>query len=181
MLGTTVDGVSIDTPSTLVSVSESGGLRGNGKSVPPPPPPPTDVEVTTGGSMRWVILAIAIGALAVTDADGDAGDGAILVAAATNPSLCCISQIFKCDRRVKSSSSFWNFGGGPDAFQKKNRLLGHYTTCALSEWISFSMAFLTASRASTSECSRSVRSAFLLRHLRKASAQSQVPGHRCPI
>ena len=49
MLGTTVDGVSIDTPSTFVSVSESGSLRGSG----------IDVEVTTGGSMRWVILAAA--------------------------------------------------------------------------------------------------------------------------
>ena len=99
MLGTTVDGVSIDTPSTLLSVSDSGGLRGNGNSALPPPPP-TDVEVTTGGSMRWVILAI--GAVA----DGEAGGASVSAAVATTSSLCCISQIFKWDRRAKSSSSF---------------------------------------------------------------------------
>ena len=156
MLGTTVDGVSMDTPSTFDSVSDSGTLRGKG----------SDVDVTTGGSMRWVILAI--GAVAVAHVDMDARDGVVLAAAAaTVSSLCCISQIFKCDRRVKSSSSFCNFGVRPDAVQKKNIVgsLGHYDTCALRDWISLSMAFLTASRASTSDCSRLVRSAFLLRHL----------------
>ena len=54
------------------------------------------------------------------------------------------------------------------------------STCALSDWISFSMAFLTASRASTSDCSRFVRSAFLLRHLWKASVHNvwYIPGQR---
>ena len=96
MFGTTVEGVSIDTPSTLVSVSESGGLRGTGSKAPA-----DGDDVTTGGSMRCVILAAGAAV---------AGDGSSFVAVLPS-SRCCISQIFKCDRRANSSCSFWNFLG----------------------------------------------------------------------
>ena len=78
MLGTTVDGVSMDTPSTLVSVSDSGGLRGRD----------TDVEVTTGGSMRWVILSMGA-ATAKAVAQGGSGGGGVLefAGAASSSSL----------------------------------------------------------------------------------------------
>ena len=76
MLGTTVDGVSMDTPSTLASVSDSGGLRGRD----------TDVDVTTGGSMRWVILSMgATTAIAVVQG-GSWGGGVLAVAGAASAS-----------------------------------------------------------------------------------------------